>query len=87
MIISAITILVLLALLVGYIIGLFHKRTDGVMKIIFFYLRHLRPNPSNFRKLPKTAKKAPLIIRHRGKLLWRKMSERYHVHKQANKPN
>ncbi len=87
MIISAITILVLLALLVGYIIGLFHKRTDGVMKIIFFYLRRLRPTRPNLKKLPKTAKKAPPVIRQKGKLLWRKMSGRYQGHKQTSKPN
>ncbi len=48
------------------------------MKMIFFYLRQLRANRKNFKKLPKTAKKFYPVLRRRRGLFLSKLFQNYH---------
>jgi len=77
--------MIILALLLFSFIGLFNKKIGEVMKVIFFYLRHLRPSRKNFLKLPITARKFYPVLRRRRGLFLKKLVTRYKCHRAKKK--
>ena len=72
MIIGSGIIIALIALGILFLIGLFNKKIECLVRIIFFYLRKIRINRRNMRKLPKTARKIfPVLKGQRGRGLMR----------------
>jgi len=72
MIIGSSLIIALITLGLLFLIGLFNKKIERLVRIIFFYLRKIRFNRRNMRKLPKTARKIfPVLKRPRGRGLMR----------------
>ena len=87
MISGPILILALITLLLFSIVGLFNKRIGNIMNVIYFYLRRLRANRQNFRKLPISLRKFFTVLRYKRsrRLFLRKIFKRYHRHREHRK--
>jgi len=86
MLILILTSLTLLALIIGWIIGLFHRKTDRTMKIIIFYLSRCRLNRRHLLRLPRTLKKFHCVLKKRPSLLFLKMRRKYRESKTLFQP-
>lgn len=85
MVTGSLFILMIIAVLLFSLIGLFNKKIGDLMKVIFFYLRSLRPSRKNFLKLPITVRKFYPVLRRRRGLLLKKLFARYHRHREKKK--
>ncbi len=76
-------ILLIFMLIIFSIIGLFHRKTGKLMRVVFFYLRRLRANRRNIKKFPSIIRKFfPVLRRRRGRgLFLKKIFENYRKNK------
>lgn len=74
MITSLLIITLFLGLLIGYIIGLFNKKIGARVYVILHFIRNLKPNSQNFKKLPKQALSLKKVLPKKRKLFWRLFS-------------
>ena len=87
MLIGSAALLIACILVVFSIIGLFNKRIGKGVRVMFFYVRRLRANRKNMRKLRRTARKAYRVLRRsrsRQSFL-KKVFANYHNHKDLQK--
>lgn len=69
--------LLFLAGALGWVIGLFHNKTDRTMKIIIFYLSRCRLSRRRLLRLPCTLRKFYRVLKKRRSLLFLKMKKKY----------
>ncbi|MFA5130940.1 MAG: hypothetical protein WC467_00775 [Patescibacteria group bacterium] len=74
-------IIALLLLFIFWFIGLFNKKVDGNVKVIFFNLGRQRVNRVNLRKLPETVRRLRFIILKRRGLFLKLIFKNYHRHR------
>ncbi len=74
-------IIALLLLFIFWFIGLFNKRVDGNVKVIFFNLGRQRVNRVNLKKLPTTIKRLFFVLMTRRRLFLKLIFKNYHRHR------
>lgn len=80
------TALLLLAFAIGWVVGLFHNKTDRTMKIIIFYLSRCRLSRRRLLRFPRTLRKFYRVLKKRRSLLFLKMKRKYQESKTPSQP-
>jgi len=83
MITGSILLLLICALIIFKIIGIFNKKIGNLMKVIFFYLWRLRANKKNLKKLPHSARKIYPVLKRRRSLFIKKLFKNYQNQNQS----
>lgn len=83
MITGSIIILLVSLFILFSIIGLFHKPIGEWMAVIRFYLKKIRANKKNLKKLPKTVKKFYRVLRYHRSLFKLKLFKNFYHHKKV----
>jgi len=82
MITGSFLILLICALILFKIIGIFNKKIGNLMKVIFFYLWRLRVSKDNLKKLPRSARKIYPVLKRRRSLFIKKLFKNYQSNSQ-----